>query len=451
MKIPTQKNLKTVAVIVCLSILLTSGFLFYTFAQTPSSTFTISGGIYPGSPTYTIWREGSNYFAKDENGLLAYSGPNASQVINQAWQPNTHILLKAGTYNLDARLNAEHNSILRGESEYSTTLYATRSTGGLGHIICHKAFVGGSPVPYGTPVENVTIQNLNFQANIADRADRGIWIRARNLTVKNCFFHDFDGYYVKAVYSENVFMLNNKGWDGQSDGFHILYTNNALIQGNDVYATSGDYIAVVHSNNTIVADNKIYGLFTGIGENGVDIWGNCHDVTVTSNIIKDMNHNGLGCKQYESKDPTNITFTDNKITHCGQYGLYLISTYSSNNSLHTINIIGNIFANINWTGIRILVASNGIIAYNHIINAGQGNANTYDGIRIDWSGTTYSNNWDVSHNQIRNTASTVKYGIYFAGGSYHVCIGNTVYGAGSTDIQDSSTGSIVEHNQNSGF
>jgi len=449
MKIPTKINLGTVAGIVALSIILTSGFLFYTFAQTPSSTFVITGGIYPSTPTYTVWREGSNYFAKDQNGQIIYAGLNASLIINQAWQPNTHILLKAGTYNLDSRLNAEHNSILRGESEYSTTLYASNSV--LGHIICHKGYVGGSPIPYGTPVENVTIQNLNFQANIADRADRGIWIRARNLTVKNCFFHDFDGYYVKTVYSENVFMLNNKGWNSQADGFHILYTDGALIQGNDVYTCDDDAIAVVHSNNTIVADNKVYGNFTATGGDGIDIWGNSHDVTVTSNIIKDISHNGLGCKQYESKDPTNITFTDNKITHVGQYGFYLISTYSSNNSLHTINIIGNIFANINWTGIRILVASNGIIAFNHIINAGQGNANTYDGVRIDWSGATYSNNWDVSHNQIRNTVSTVKYGIYLAGGSYHVCIGNTVYGAGTTDLQDSSTGSVVEHNQNSGF
>lgn len=39
-------------------------------ATTPSSTFYISSGVYPGAPSYTIWVEDSNYFAKDENGKL---------------------------------------------------------------------------------------------------------------------------------------------------------------------------------------------------------------------------------------------------------------------------------------------------------------------------------------------------------------------------------------------
>jgi len=41
----------------------------------------ISAGIYPGAPSYTIWKEGSNYFAKDANGQIDYAGTNASNLL----------------------------------------------------------------------------------------------------------------------------------------------------------------------------------------------------------------------------------------------------------------------------------------------------------------------------------------------------------------------------------
>jgi len=57
---------------------------FIAYGQSPDSTFTISSGVYPGAPSYTVWREGSEFFAKDANGLLAYSGTDASAVIQAA-------------------------------------------------------------------------------------------------------------------------------------------------------------------------------------------------------------------------------------------------------------------------------------------------------------------------------------------------------------------------------
>ena len=57
---------------------------YYVFATAPSSTFTISPGIYPGAPSYTIWREGDYYFAKNSNGKIEFWGTDASQVIQAA-------------------------------------------------------------------------------------------------------------------------------------------------------------------------------------------------------------------------------------------------------------------------------------------------------------------------------------------------------------------------------
>ena len=110
MKIPKQINLKTALIFVGISILLTSG-LFYVFAATPSSTFYISSEIYPGAPSYTIWVEGSNYFAKDDNGHIDYSGTNASEVIQHTIDalvmPSVErtIRFREGVYLLDVGLS----------------------------------------------------------------------------------------------------------------------------------------------------------------------------------------------------------------------------------------------------------------------------------------------------------------------------------------------------------
>lgn len=54
------------------------------YAQSPTETFILSGGIYPGAPSFTVWREGSNYFAKSQFGQIIYYGTNASEILQNA-------------------------------------------------------------------------------------------------------------------------------------------------------------------------------------------------------------------------------------------------------------------------------------------------------------------------------------------------------------------------------
>jgi hypothetical protein len=77
MKPITKQTIKTASKFVTIGLLI--GLLigaFIAYGQSPTSTFTISTGIYPGAPSYTIWNEGSDYFAKDANGFIGYSGTN---------------------------------------------------------------------------------------------------------------------------------------------------------------------------------------------------------------------------------------------------------------------------------------------------------------------------------------------------------------------------------------
>jgi len=53
-----------------------------------------NSGVYPGAPSYTIWTDGTgNYFAKDAYGNLAFSGKNASYVIQSAIYALPHVLV----------------------------------------------------------------------------------------------------------------------------------------------------------------------------------------------------------------------------------------------------------------------------------------------------------------------------------------------------------------------
>jgi len=54
--------------------------VYVVYSQTPSSTFWLSAGIYPQA-NYTIWFETPNYFAKDLNGEIEFSGSNGSLLL----------------------------------------------------------------------------------------------------------------------------------------------------------------------------------------------------------------------------------------------------------------------------------------------------------------------------------------------------------------------------------
>jgi len=63
-------------IVAFLAAILVSCGITYIWAATSTITPTISGGIFPGAPNFTVWNEGSNYFAKNDSGVIVYSGTN---------------------------------------------------------------------------------------------------------------------------------------------------------------------------------------------------------------------------------------------------------------------------------------------------------------------------------------------------------------------------------------
>jgi len=131
-------------------------------SQTPTSTFHISPGPYPAIPTYTIWREGSNYFAKTGHGELKYSGVNASQIINNVFNQLTsggRVLLKTGLYVIYNTLYIPGNVIFEGESFGAILQRGAENVS----IIQNKKITQNPSLGYTD--NGITIRNLKIDGN----------------------------------------------------------------------------------------------------------------------------------------------------------------------------------------------------------------------------------------------------------------------------------------------
>jgi len=133
----TRKKLSSIV----LSAIVISSILsleIYTYATSPSTTPTFSSGPYPGAPTYTIYTNGSWYYAKNAYGAVDYSGTDATQVVQNVFDNHpAKVLFKAGTYNLfDHAVTAYVPIIIEGEGKQTIIYRGTLtvwSSSNLGH------------------------------------------------------------------------------------------------------------------------------------------------------------------------------------------------------------------------------------------------------------------------------------------------------------------------------
>jgi len=322
MKIPTKINLKTVAVIVCLSILLTSGF-FYAIAQTPSSTFVITGGVYPNAVAYTIWREGSNYFAKDANGQLQYSGTNASNIITNCLGIGDSIFFRSGTYLLDSTILVTQAYItIKGESCGSSGTVLKLAD----NADCNMFNLSGATF--------FRLENMELQGNSANNAlGTGVWsgysgalVPTADITLNHVFIHAFQDYGVYLHDCWGTVIIDCYIEGNQKSGARLIAWNylvqSSTFNWNEEYGLelSGDGGGLTIENNAI-CENKQHGILVGSG----------HDMIISGNLIR-----GNGAVANDTWDGIrvnpaneNLTIANNVIDGRGfkNYGDYIISKY----------------------------------------------------------------------------------------------------------------------------
>ena len=329
MKIPRQISLKKAATIILISVLLTVIGSYYVFATAPSSTFTISPGIYPGAPSYTIWKEGSYFFAKDSNGKIAFSGDDIATVaqnVIDALPDGGKVVFKRGLYVFYSPLNITMQKAITISGE---TLFWGHQTEGKGTIFRKnfngdliRIFRAGSPNPQDSPM-SVTIENLELDgARRKGYTGNGIYAyHVGSLRIRNCFIHSFDGcgIYLEFVMDVRIENCAIGGCDTSNQHTTTKISEGTWLPNNiGIYVNGGWVIWIVQNG---IWHNKEEGIKlttesmwlenVWIQSNNI-VWNGYNDYGAGINITKVTGSNPLWW----------IHILDNVIDENGVYGIY---------------------------------------------------------------------------------------------------------------------------------
>jgi len=424
MKFEKQVSLKWAIALVLIACLVSSSIVYYVFAVSPSSTFTISSGIYPGAPSYTIWREGGYYFAKDANGEIDYSGMDANTVIQaglngltsgRTWQEK--VVLK-GDYSLTNSLTLPSYTILdlsdakltlaNGVNKYCIT--STNSTdiaviGGIinGNKAGQTLAAHGTEGIYFDSVSNSTIRDVY----IYDTKWVGIgWTGAPNLNNKILHNHikssDSDGIFVggfrDSLISGNILetvgdvgiVVGNNCWDN-------------IVENNIVISPASMGIAVtgttVFPYNTILSGNYVYG-----GNRGFRIYAGVTKTILVGNIAHSQAEHGFFI------DASSTILDGNIARNCTTYHGFTI--YGVDGVVSDVSLVNNqAYDNIGhgiylYNAQHCLIQGNRLKGNNYgIAGDGTSNYNTFIGNDLTGNSVPYSS--VGSNNLVKNNMGFV--------------------------------------------
>lgn len=197
-----------------------------TYALTPSTRLTITNGIYSGAPSYTIWEEGwGKYFAKDANGLLVFSGANASEIINDAitatyGNGGGTVFLKSGAYHLDSSIILKSYVMLQGEGWGEQTAPTLLQADGITFDVV--------TTDQNADSHHITISDLKIYGG-----KRGIKIGASGKTTDR-----------PSIYNVMVWGANDNGVEISEGNVGIAHVDNLYVYGskkNGLYVSGVDH------------------------------------------------------------------------------------------------------------------------------------------------------------------------------------------------------------------
>lgn len=171
-----NKTLIIKVIALCFLCSLITGIVVY--AATPSTAVTISAGHYPNATSYTIFKDGSTYYAKNSYGAIIYSGTNATTVFQAIFDLNPDtVLIKEGTYDLNS-IEIDSHCHITGEG-WDTILDGS----GLGNG--EYIFVLNGSL--GSEKTDVTIENLYFYTGYSGYVGGAIYMNYvyQNINIKN--------------------------------------------------------------------------------------------------------------------------------------------------------------------------------------------------------------------------------------------------------------------------
>lgn len=392
-------GLSRVAIIVLITIVLTAGIVV---ATSPTQPFTINRGVYPGAASFTLWVEDGTYFAKNQYGVIAYSGADATVILDTiASIGNVDVYINPGNYSITHCSISADNVHLIGSG--ANTIFSTTGDDYLLRIsVSHNFVIEGITFEGDGDTLN-TLQTLVTVSNDVS-----------GLQILNCRFLNsgYDG--INLLFDVTNSVISNNYFENIGDdainpggGGGAGSTINTIIYGNIINGTTlGDGIHLsTQSVNSIVDSNIIY----DAAKAGIGIY-NSQNHTISNNIIRNC-VNGIKCL---NGDTSNLLITNNQIFGAigsGSDGCGITLAYASTNT----KVIGNTVKDAATYGIWVLNSYNTSIIGNSIYDTPQG-------IRVQTSSGTFITN--------NNFIGIFEYGIVQsnAGYLYDVVINNYFYG-----------------------
>lgn len=383
-KTETTKKQLTGVILIALIIGLTVGVLI-SYSATPSETYYLSGGINPGAPSYTIFIDSGNYYAKNAHGQIVYDGTNASEIITSAVNALTtggSIIFSTGTFTITNTIEIPYLAAgtynIRGQG-VSTKLQMNDSV---------------NIIMFNVSCSWVSISDFDLDGN-SDENTAGTGIKhncppttgsINTLFVERCLIHNFSDYGIwgsgqannltKFLHSnDNVIFYCDKGI--YLDNWHYsAYISNTEIYWND-YGLHFEGNQEHHVINCYIWECYQDGIYLYDVEN-VDF------TQVTSSTNENMGFRLEICQ--------NITFHNCKTDNNDQSGSGLES-FKIENSTY-ISVIGGVYKNLagvftqDW-GLR----ERGTSDYNMIIGV-DASENSVGGILTAGSNTKVNLCWN---------------------------------------------------------
>ena len=188
------------------------------------------------------------------------------------------------------------------------------------------------PLMKGAGLRNITIEGIDFNANADGNDDtphgRGYYncihlINSRNVTVRNCLFHDGKGDGLRTKCCENVKFYNNIAYKLGHDCFYAIDSESVLAWNNTLTTRTNSGLRLWNCRDVKFFCNRINSQLDSLGGNpGIQIEdskGTMDDVRVFANTIHETWGPGIWLISYDagSNNSQNITVDHNLILKDG--------------------------------------------------------------------------------------------------------------------------------------
>ncbi len=450
----------------------------------------IAGGTYKQAPSYTIYKTGVTYYARDADGTVTYSNADFHTVWNSCGADLTAaggtVFLKKGAYLATDILYLYSNVDYVGEGFGShITVHDTASDGltdaWSGAVINYGARAHADPV--GTQDVNILVQGIRFEGHGATQEAKNdiMEIRhAKNITIRDCIFHNavnpnaangnwgfmisgegtnnetkdiliencvgytfsFDAFQCKGAGCKDITFKNCVAYDSDSGYATYLCNGNivfdgCIAHGNIATYNTGGYgqgFAIQGTpdcliTNSVSRDNCQGVVFSTVG--GTE----CHRAKLVNTFIKDnvTNTNALGCVQIDLGSGGSGLIDGCTVFITAAYGQWVVSLNGDGG--HTIK-------NSVFTGY--------FSSHGGIYSTGATSDNLIEGCSFYDTDTRYSiyfENAGALRNIIRNCRFMTGRGIRLVAGVNYTVIEGNIFAAGlATTITDAGTGTMIRRN-----